>query len=303
MVKHQSNIDRFIIFSGKDGMRQWKHLRNQLKKEHFDLAVIPQVSFRASFITALLKADIKLGYNFKRSRELSWIFTNRHIAPKAPGHVQDQFFEFLEYLGISDYRKEWNFEFTPEEKLWQKNFYNSIDRPVIAFVIATSSPEKDWHSKGYAQVMDYVDGELNFQPMIVGGPSKHEQEIAAEIIRQCRCNPVVALEKPVRNTLLQLAGSAMVVSPDTGPLHAAVALNIPTIGLYGPSDPRRCGPYEKFQDLLINKYKNNGEEEKPISRILRKGRMLSITPEDVIEKLQLGYEKYIRPKESDTPDQ
>ena len=302
MVKHQSNIDRFIIFNGKGGLDQWKQLRNQLKNEHFDIAVIPQVSLRASFITALIRAEIKLGFDFKRSREFSWMFTNRRIPSKPPGHVQDQFFEFLEYLGISNYHKEWNFEFTPEERLYQKDFFNKIDRPVVSFVIATSSPEKDWYPKGYAEVMDYIDKKLDLQSMIVGGPSKREREMAKEIISQCRCHPVVALEKPIRNTLLQLAGSAMVVSPDTGPLHAAVALNVPTIGLYGPSDPRRCGPYEKYQDLLINKYKNDVKKEKVITRKLRKGRMLSITPEDVIKKLQLGYEKYIGQKKSDTPD-
>jgi heptosyltransferase I len=84
----------------------------------------------------------------------------------------------------------------------------------------------------------------------------------------------------------------MVVSPDTGPLHAAVALNIPTIGLYGASNPRRCGPYKKFGDLLIDKYTDPGEENDPISRRLKPSRMEQITPDEVIEKIKYGLEKY-----------
>ena len=71
----------------------------------------------------------------------------------------------------------------------------------------------------------------------------------------CKKEPVIALEKPIRKTMMQLAGSRIVVSPDTGPLHMAVALNTPTIGLYGYSNPKRCGPYRKYHDLLIDKYK------------------------------------------------
>jgi heptosyltransferase I len=294
LVKYQPCIDQFIIVDKKGGFGFWKNLSRQLKKDRFDLAIIPQVSFRSSFITALIQSDIKLGFDFNRSRELSWAFTNRHIQPRKPGHVQDQFFEFLDYLGISDYKKEWNFVFTQEELNWQKEFFARIQRPVVSFVAATSDPEKDWNAPGYAAVMDYVDLKLGFQPLIVGGPSKREHEIAGQILEKCICKPVVALEKPVRKTLLQLAGSAMVVSPDTGPLHAAVALNVPTVGLYGPSDPRRCGPYEKYKDLLIDKYKNPGEENNLITRKLRKGRMLSITPEEVMEKIRFGLEKYVR---------
>jgi heptosyltransferase I len=292
MVKNQPEIDRFIVFRRNGGITGWRELNHQLKNERFDIAVIPQVSFRSGFISALVRADIKVGFDFRRSRELSWIFTNRHIPPRKPGHVQDQFFEFLDYLGVPDYKKEWNFFFTPEEKKWQQDFFSGLGRPVISFVIASSHPGKDWSPANYARVMDHVDSALNFQPMIVGGPSRHEHELAGEITRQCNSTPVVALEKPIRRSLLQLSGSTLVVSPDTGPLHAAVALGTPTVGLYGFSDPRRCGPYERYSDLLIDKYNDPGKEDAPIRRKTKKGRMEQITPEEVIEKIDLGIRKY-----------
>ena len=93
--------------------------------------------------------------------------------------------------------------------------------------------------------------------------------------------------------ILQLSGSSMVISPDTGPLHIAVALNVPTVSLYGYSDPRRCGPYKKYRELLIDKYTDPGEENAPITRRTRSNRMHLITPEEVIEKIELGIEKYI----------
>ncbi len=292
MVMHQPGIDRFITFDRKGGFQDWRNLRQRLRKDHFDLAIIPQASSKTSMITLFTRAGIRLGFDFKRSREFHWIVTNRHIEPRPMRHVQDQFFEFVEHLGITDYPVEWNFHFTDEERQWQQFFFDSIDRPVVGFVVASAHPEKDWSPAGYAEVMDHVDSRLNLQPMIIGGPSAGERQIAEQIADRCRCTPVFALEKPIRRTMLQLDGSRLIVSPDTGPLHIAVALNIPTVGLYGYSDPRRCGPFRKFHDLLIDKYKEPDMPSPPITRKVKSGRMQRITTAEVIGKIELGLKIY-----------
>jgi len=292
MVKYQPIIDKFIVLNQNTGIKSWIDLKNRLKEEKFDLVIIPQVSLRVNLITAITNGTIKLGFDFKRSREANFLFTNRKIKSRNPQHVQDQFFEFLDYLEIKYYPATWDFVFTEEEKNWQKSFFEKINHPVISFVISSSDKRKNWNPHGYSHVMNHISKKFDIKPLIVGGPGEHESKISNQIISQCECSPIVALEKPIRKTLLQLAGSIMVVSPDTGPLHAAVALNIPTIGLYGASNPRRCGPYKKFGDLLIDKYTDPGEENDPISRRLKPSRMEQITPDEVIEKIKYGLEKY-----------
>jgi heptosyltransferase I len=234
---------------------------------------------------------VKLGFDWRRSRELLYLTTNRHIPPRAMRHVQDQFFEFIDYLDIRNYPVQWNFKFTTDELAWKTRFFADIKRPVIGFVIASAHPEKDWPAAYYAKVMDDLNQRLNLQPMVIGGPSERERRIADEILSLCRCRPTVALEKPIRHTMLQLAGCRLVVAPDTGPLHISVALDIPTIGLYGYSNPKRCGPY-KFQDLLIDKYNVDEPEEAPITRKTKPGRMQTIDPEMVIEKIKIGLAAY-----------
>jgi heptosyltransferase I len=288
MVKHQKNIDRFITFDRNADLKSWFRLFWQLRKESFDLVIVPQVSAKASLLAFFVRSKNKLGFDFKRSREGHWLATNRHIPAVPARHVQDLYFEFLDYLEIKDYPKEWHFIFTEEERAWQRNFFDRFKRPAIGFVIASSSPDKDWAIENYAKAADYVDRDLNMQPLLIGGPSGLEKNRAEAICRLCRKQPMLALEKPIRHTLLQIDGCRMIVSPDTGPLHMAVALDVPTIGLYGFTDPRRCGPYGKFQDLLIDKYNDPGEENARITRITRPGRMARITPEMVIEKIKHG---------------
>ena len=126
--------------------------------------------------------------------------------------------------------------------------------------------------------------------MLFGGPGAREQAIKDEILTLCKSKPVLAFESDIRKGMLQLEGSAMVVSPDTGPLHIAAAMNVPTVGLYGYSNPQRCGPFEKYHDLLLT--------TQPLDQSCRnlrstiKNGMTEITVQQVIEKIVYGLRKY-----------
>lgn len=292
LVRHQQNIDRFIVFSRSGGLKALGELFRQLNRERFDLVFMLQVSIKASLVSLCVRGDRKLGYDFRRSREGQWLFANSRIARRPAAHVLDQFFEFLDHLHLAPAPLDWAIRITEEERAWQDRFFRAISRPVAAFVVASSKPDKDWPAERYAEVMDAVDKRLNLQPMLVGGPSRREHAISEEIVGRCRCRPVIALERPVRHTLLQLAGARVVVAPDTGPMHMAVALNVPTVALYGYSDPRRCGPYQRFADLVIDKYTMNRDTRQPITRKTRPGRMAMITPAEVLAKIELALARY-----------
>ena len=88
-----------------------------------------------------------------------------------------------------------------------------------------------------------------------------------------------------------LDGAALVLSPDTGPLHITVALDRPVVSLIGYSNPKRVGPYRKFGDLMIDAYGEPGENY-PISMENRKDRMPGITVQDVLEKVQVWQANY-----------
>jgi heptosyltransferase I len=294
VVCRQPAVDRFVVFPRHGGFAGWRRLAAELRAARFDLALTPQVSAKAGLVTALVDAEVKLGFDWRRSRELHWWVTTHHVPHRPPGHVQDAYLEFLDWLEVPRGEPRWDLVFTPEEIDWRDGFFAGIGRPVAAFVVASSRPVKDWHPDGYARVMEHVDSVLGLQPLIVGGPSRRERAAAEAIVASCRTSVAVALERPVRRMLLQLSGAAVVVAPDTGPLHAAVALGVPTVGLYGASDPRRCGPYRRFADLLVDRYSEAGEREIPIRRTIKRGRMATITAGEVIDKVELALARYPR---------
>lgn len=294
VAREQPNVDRFIVFDPRKGVWAFEELRRSLHGCRFDLLVLPQVSFRSSLVAAHVKARVKLGFDWKRSRELHWVFTNVHLPPGPVQHAQELMLEFARFLGLCEWEPEWGIRFTAEEAARMQMLFSGIGRKVVAFVVGSSVPERDWAPERYAALADRIDRELDLQPMLVGGPSTREREIADRILAATASRPIVALDRPLRDTMWKLAGSSVVVSPDTGPLHIAVALNRPTVGLYGCTNPRRVGPWRRFADLLVDAYHDEGTQDVAITRQTRPGRMVRITVDEVFDKVRLALERYPR---------
>jgi heptosyltransferase-1 len=86
-----------------------------------------------------------------------------------------------------------------------------------------------------------------------------------------------------------LRRARFVVSADTGPLHLASALNTPVIGLFGPTDPSRNGPYS-FKDVVV---RNPQFSETTYRRgASYSPAMLSITVQQVVDAI----ERRLRPR-------
>jgi len=264
---------------------------SQLAKRRFDLVINLQVYFKAGIVTVLTHAPIKLGFDRARARDLNWLFTNRKIPVAPVQHVQDQYFEFVTALGVSPEPVEWDLGPWEQEREFQNRFTSRFSSPIASIVVATSKPEKDWIPERWVEVANALYEQFGMQVVLVGG--KSEREVAAEqiILRNAKYEPRSELGSGLRNLVSILDASALVLSPDTGPLHMAVALDRPVISLMGYTNPKRTGPYRRFHDLIIDAYGDPGEEY-PISMENRPGRMNRIETRHVLEKVALWRERY-----------
>jgi heptosyltransferase I len=287
LVRGHGAVDELVLFDRTRGVRGFLDVRRELASRPFDTLLALQVYFKAGIVTALANAKVKLGFDRARARDLNWLFTTHRIPPHPTGqHVQDQYFEFLTSLGISHEPVTWNLGPWPAEVEWQREFFAAFERPVAAIVVATSKPEKDWLPERWAEVADILYADYGLQPVLVGGQSPRERH-AEGVVRQRARHPVIsALGSGLRRLVSILDGSALVLSPDTGPLHMAVALGRPVISLMGYTNPKRTGPYRRFHDLLIDAYGDPGERY-AISQETRAGRMGRIGVAAVIEKVEL----------------
>jgi ADP-heptose:LPS heptosyltransferase len=86
---------------------------------------------------------VKLGLDRARARDLNWLFTAERILPRAGQHVQDQYFEFREHLGVLYEPPSWDVGPWSAEREWQREFFSGFERPAAVIIVATSTLEKD----------------------------------------------------------------------------------------------------------------------------------------------------------------
>lgn len=291
LVRGHPSVDEIILFDRAKGAAAFLEISSELRKRQFDLLIDLQVYFKAGVITAMSGARRRLGFDFARARDANWLFTTERIPAHPMQHVQDQYFEFLTQLGISPEPIAWNLGPWPDEREWQKEFVNGIERPIAAIVVATSKPAKDWIPERWAAVADILSEKYGLQPVLVGGNSERETAAAEKIMSLSKSKPVSTLGSGLRKLVSILDASQLVLSPDTGPLHMTVALDRPVISLIGYTDPRRTGPYRKFHDLIVDAFHEPGESG-PITMKTKSDRMSRITVADVEQRLSIWNGRY-----------
>ena len=296
LVRNHPAVDELIVFDRHRGVRGFLETRGVLRARRFDTVLLLQPYLKAAVLAALAPASRRIGTDRTRARDLSWLATRERLPPRPPGHMQDQFLEFLEPLGVRAEPLEWNLGPWAGEIDAQHEFFSRFERPVAALVIGTSKADKDWIPGRWAELADILTEDYGLAPVLVGGTSEREIAARQAVLERAVHPPVSALGSGIRPLVSILDGAALVISPDTGPLHMSVALGTPVISLIGYAHPGRTGPYRRFQDLMIDAF-HDPDESTPISNERRHGRMPRIRLRDVVEKVEIWKKRYAsRPK-------
>ena len=285
LVRGHPLVDEILLFERHAGLGGFLALRRSLHQRRFDVILDLQVYLKAGIITSFALAPVKLGFDRARARDFNWLFTTHRIPPHPMQHVQDQYFEFCDWLELPHEPPAWGLGPWESERAWQREFFSTLERPAAPIVVATSNADKDWPPERWAEVCDALHTDFGLRPVLVGGRTAREVHAERVILDRARHKPLSALGCGLRNIVSIFDGAALVLSPDTGPLHISVALSRPVVSLIGYSNPRRVGPYRKYRDLMIDAYGEPGEAY-PVSMENRRGRMQRIMVRDVLDKVE-----------------
>ncbi|HSP35591.1 MAG TPA: glycosyltransferase family 9 protein [Thermoanaerobaculia bacterium] len=219
--------------------------------QDFDVAV----DFQGLIKSALLgwrAAPVRYGFagDFVREKPASW-FYNRKVAIDPSRHVVDWNLQLASAVaGVGKPPQSTNWRAFPRDATGRLERF----RNKIVLLPGAGRSEKLWpHFR--ALVERYGD-----RAVVVPGPG--ERQLAAAI------GGTIAGDTDLRELAFILQNAEVVVGADTGPLHLADALGTKVVGLYGPTDPRRNGPYSQ------------------VHRTIRAATMDAIMPEAVIAKIE-----------------
>ncbi len=250
-------------------------LRRNLKTEHYDAVLDLQGALRSAVISRMAASRRFIGESSPRERLARWFFTER-IDTTAP-HVIEQDIELASAIAGDALTpvQPW-LPFDPAAEAWADNRLSSdAGSPVVLINPGAGWGAKRWPVERYADVARAL---LNrgYRVLVNAGPS---EVLLADTISKRTGGGVTPLLCSIEQLIAITRRVNLAIAGDTGPLHLACALGRPVVGIYGPTDPSRNGPYgTRFKVLRSpESRRDHTRHEAP------EAGLLTITPEDVLQ--------------------
>jgi lipopolysaccharide heptosyltransferase II len=232
-------VDELIIFEREDNNPK-KFLN--LRKRKYDLVIDLFCNPRSALITFITGAKFRVGYAF-RGRSYAY---NIKLKPRSGVYHNVEFnLDALRAIGLEIVDKKIYIPLSDEsekfaEKFWRENNLN--EKIVVALNPSGTWGTKRWGLDKFAQLGDKISEKFNAKILILWG-NENELEDAKKISSMMKTKPIL----PPKTNLKQLASilkrCSFMISNDSGPMHIATAVETPTLGIYGPTNPYAQGPY------------------------------------------------------------
>lgn len=282
----------FVTFDKGAGWAGMRAVRDALRGREFDALLHMQVALRSNLLSLGIKAKRRIGYDHARSKDLHGLAINERIPARTGEHVLDAIGSFCEPLGLKQTEVRWDIPVPDEAHAWAAEQWPA-GAPVLLVSPTSSHALRNWRPERYAAVMDHA-AQRGWRVGLIGGPSPLERSMADAVLAACRVPPVDLTGKDTLKRLLAMLGrTALLLTPDSGPMHMANAVGCKVLGLHAASNPDRSGPYSDRRwcvnkyDEASRKYLGKPASEIPWgSKIERPGVMDLIAIDDVIERFE-----------------
>lgn len=254
-------VSNVIVLKGRS-LGGWLATRAELRAKQYDVAIDLQGLMKSAALARLSGAKRVIGFDTKSLREpAARFFYTEQIPVDDARHVIEKN-RTLMHRVICDRRSgEPNKPLAPwppgplDLKLSPSPALDSLRTSGISeYALLNPSaawPNKRWPVESFADVAKRIHATYGWTPVVLWGPG--EEQIADAIVTGTG-GIAVRAPKTTFNDLLALAKeSRLFVSGDTGPLHLGCAMSAPVVALFGPTTPKRNGPWDD-RDVSISRY-------------------------------------------------
>lgn len=212
-------------------------LRRELRAGDFDLCVDMQGLIRTAVVGRMAGAARFAGRARPREAPARWLYGQRVNTTAA--HVIEQGCELLG-AAVSETLRPATVRL-PEDGAAEASLRLKLagDGPFVLLAPTAGWGAKEWPAERYGAVAAEV-ARAGFRVLV--NASSSEDPTALAVVRASG-GAAVAMPCTMTELIALVRRSALVIAGDTGPLHLAAAFGRPVVGLYGPTDPARTGPY------------------------------------------------------------
>jgi lipopolysaccharide heptosyltransferase II len=254
LLEHDPDIRRVIPFDRKRwgtpvGWPSALTSIRDLRRERYDWVIDLQSLARSGIVAWLAQGGMTVGLDDRREGAPAFYDV---AVPRASHrtHAVDWYLDVLRHLGVP---VDWNFDWLPrnaEAATVVESLWPSQGERWVALQPGARWLNKRWPAESFAglarQLLEY---DPSLRVAVLGGAA--DRPLGAQIAETAggRCLDLTG-QLSLPGMVEWLRRCALLVTNDTGPMHVAVALGRPVLGLFGPTEPTRTGPYGQLAHVL-----------------------------------------------------
>lgn len=253
--------------------RTWsdmRRVRRELRAMHYDIVVEMQGAIRAAMVARWAKTRHIVGEAVPREMPARWFF-DQQVATRGV-HVIEQSLEVASAIFGEDLPLA--LPLLPCDRASEAKAAE-LPAPFVLLSPGAGWGAKRWPADRYGAVARLL-AEAGYGVVINCGPA--EQHLGREIVESSGAAARM-LVPDMAELIAVTRRAALAIAGDTGPLHLANALGRPVVGIYGPTDPARNGPFHCAHRVLRHpeSVRDHARRSEP------EAGLLTITPEDVTD--------------------
>lgn len=241
IVRESLTVDRYFVFPRRGGLAGFVRLARQLRKQRFDVVLDMQGLARSGLLTGLARSSRKVGR--ADAREGAGIFYDERVPlPEEPWreHSVAILLEFCGVFGLAPELKG-AVRFRPAREFRFAELFAPRGGlgPVVMFPDSRGA-DREW--PGFAGLT---------QRFLAAHPDARVIWAGQKTLSPPRADPgrfqsLMGLTT-LAETIEMVSRSSLVVVNDSGPMHLAAALGVPTLSLFGPTTASMRAPYPPGQ--------------------------------------------------------
>lgn len=243
-------VDKVLVYDQKKRLGDKIAIIKQLRAYGFNLAIdpYPDYELKTALIALLSGSKKRVGYA-SYGREVFFNIETPKI--KDNQHLVDLTLEILNPLGISAKDKTPEIFLSDDEKKWARNWLKEKGvwgKPIVGIHPGGYYESQRWLPERFAELVDQLQKDRKLDLIIFGGPG--EEALAKKISSMVTGELLTYVEDDIRRFAVLLSYCSVFICNNSGPLHIAVGIGIPTISIMGPTIKERWMPIGDIHKVL-----------------------------------------------------
>jgi heptosyltransferase II len=237
-------VDEVWSETRPSSLADWVRVTREIRNRRFDLALLLPNSFESALMMFAGGVPQRMGY---ATDARQWMLTDAVTPPPEPLHQIHYYLDLVRALSAEPDRPSIEIQATDDERSTARRLLaaEGIAHDAAFLVLnpgAAYGSAKRWYEDHFAGAADVLARGFGLRVAIIG--SEGERRIANQICERMTTAAAVLSGKTSLETLMGvLAESSLMITNDSGPMHIAAALGVPTVAIFGSTDESVTGPY------------------------------------------------------------